>query len=32
MTLHHPNDTPNERPMWLEVAEHSGGLALKRKA
>jgi arabinan endo-1,5-alpha-L-arabinosidase len=31
MTLHHPNDSPNERPMWLEVVEREGGLALKRQ-
>ena len=29
MTLHHPNDSPNERPTWLEVVESGGGLALK---
>jgi arabinan endo-1,5-alpha-L-arabinosidase len=29
MTLHHPNQSPFERPMWLEVVEHMGGLALK---
>jgi hypothetical protein len=29
MTLHHPNDSPNERPVWLEVVESNGGLALK---
>lgn len=32
MTLHHPNDTPNERPVWLEVTETQGGLAVKAKA
>jgi arabinan endo-1,5-alpha-L-arabinosidase len=26
MTLHHPNHTPHERPMWLEVTECDGGL------
>ena len=31
MTLHHPNDTPNERPLWLEVAEAGGGLAVERR-
>jgi arabinan endo-1,5-alpha-L-arabinosidase len=29
MTLHHPNQTPDERPMWLEVLERDGRLALK---
>mgnify|MGYP002391687132 CR=1 FL=1 len=29
LTLHHPNNTPNERPLWLAVAETSDGLALK---
>ena len=29
MTLHHPNQSPLERPMWLEVTEREGGLALK---
>jgi arabinan endo-1,5-alpha-L-arabinosidase len=28
MTLHHPNNTPNERPMWLEVVEGVDGIAL----
>ena len=31
MTLHHPNDTPNERPMWLEVTEDLDRLALERE-
>ena len=31
MTLHHPNDTPNERPVWLKVTVNCGGLALKRE-
>ena len=29
MTLHQPNNSPNERPMWLEVVEREGGLTLK---
>jgi len=29
LTLHQPNTTPNERPMWLEVAEIGDRLALK---
>jgi hypothetical protein len=29
LTLHHPNPTPNERPLWLAVAENGRGLALK---
>jgi arabinan endo-1,5-alpha-L-arabinosidase len=29
MTLHHPNQTPYERPVWFEVAERRGGLVLK---
>ncbi len=29
MTLHHPNDSPNERPTWLEVVELEDGIALK---
>jgi arabinan endo-1,5-alpha-L-arabinosidase len=29
MTLHRPNDTPNERPLWLPVAETGGRLALR---
>ena len=29
MTLHHPNESPHERPMWLEVIEQHDGLALK---
>jgi hypothetical protein len=28
MTLHHPNNSPQERPMWLQVVERDGGLAL----
>jgi arabinan endo-1,5-alpha-L-arabinosidase len=28
MTLHHPNDSPNERPTWLEVVERDGVLVL----
>ena len=28
MTLHHPNDSPNERPTWLQVVERDGGLVL----
>jgi len=31
MTLHHPNDTPYERPVWLEVTETQGGLAVEAK-
>lgn len=31
MTLHHPNKTPNERPMWLEVVETREGLALREQ-
>lgn len=30
MALHHPNETPNERPMWLEVVEERSGLAVSR--
>ncbi len=26
MTLHHPNDTPRERAMWLEIVERDGAL------
>jgi hypothetical protein len=26
MTLHRPNISPYERPMWIEVTEHNGGL------
>ena len=29
MTLHRPNNTPNERPVWLEVRETDGGLLLR---
>jgi arabinan endo-1,5-alpha-L-arabinosidase len=29
MTLHHPNQSPHERPVWLEVTERDGGLALQ---
>ena len=29
MTLHRPNNSPFERPMWLEVVEQEGGLELK---
>jgi len=29
LTLHQPNNSPNERPMWLEVAETGAGLALR---
>jgi arabinan endo-1,5-alpha-L-arabinosidase len=29
MTLHHPNRTPYERPVWLEVTERDGRLALQ---
>ena len=29
MTLHRPNNSPNERPMWIEVAERDGGLAVR---
>ena len=29
MTLHHPNQTPHERPVWFEVVEREGELALK---
>ncbi len=29
LTLHHPNHTPNERPVWIEVTENGAGLALK---
>jgi hypothetical protein len=32
MTLHRPNNSPNERPMWVEVVEHGGGLAVKKIA
>ncbi len=28
LTLHRPNNTPNERPLWLVVAENGDGLAL----
>jgi hypothetical protein len=30
MTLHRPNNSPNERPMWVEVTERDGGLAVSR--
>jgi len=26
LTLHHPNDSPNERPTWLEVVEGEAGI------
>jgi arabinan endo-1,5-alpha-L-arabinosidase len=29
MTLHHPNNSPNERPTWLEVREHDDGIVLQ---
>jgi arabinan endo-1,5-alpha-L-arabinosidase len=29
MTLHYPNRTPYERPVWLEVTEREGGLVLE---
>jgi len=29
MTLHHPNDTPNERPLWLPVVATAEGLAVE---
>jgi arabinan endo-1,5-alpha-L-arabinosidase len=29
MTLHRPNQSPDERPAWLEVVERDGGLVLK---
>jgi len=29
MTLHHPNRTPHERPVFLQVTERDGGLVLK---
>lgn len=29
MTLHQPNNSPNERPVWLEVVEQEGGLVVK---
>jgi arabinan endo-1,5-alpha-L-arabinosidase len=29
MTFHRPNQTPDERPMWLEVVETSDGIAIK---
>jgi len=28
MTLHTPNVTPDERPTWIEVAEHGDGLVV----
>ncbi|MBM4164750.1 MAG: glycoside hydrolase [Lentisphaerae bacterium] len=28
MTLHRPNNTPNERPMWVEVIERDEGLVV----
>ncbi len=28
LTLHRPNNTPNERPLWLEVVDSGGGLEL----
>jgi beta-xylosidase len=28
MTLHKPNNSPNERPMWIEVAEVDGKLVV----
>jgi hypothetical protein len=28
MTLHTPNETPHERPTWVEVAEQAGGLVV----
>ncbi len=28
MTLHHPNESPNERPMWIEVLEQDDGLVI----
>lgn len=31
MTLHHPNDTPNERPLWLKVAADNDGLVLREE-
>ena len=31
MTLHHPNDTPNERPVWVEVSETENGLTVTGK-
>ena len=29
MTLHQPNKSPDERPVWLEVTEQEGGLVVK---
>ncbi len=29
LTLHQPNNSPNERPLWLEVVENNTGLTLK---
>jgi len=29
MTLHQPNNTPSERPVWLEVRETDRGLLLR---
>jgi hypothetical protein len=29
MTLHQPNNSPNERPLWLEVMETGDGLATR---
>jgi beta-xylosidase len=26
MTLHHPNHSPDERPMWVEVVERNGAI------
>jgi arabinan endo-1,5-alpha-L-arabinosidase len=32
MTLHHPDNTPDERPVWLEVRETDSGLLLRHAA
>ncbi len=29
MTLHHPNDSPFERPVWFEVVEGEAGIELR---
>lgn len=29
MTLHQPNNSPNERPLWLEVVENIDGLVIR---
>lgn len=30
MTFHRPNNSPNERPVWIEVHERDGGLTVSR--